>query len=387
MSQQLPYLQISKYVGKRRISLLRLRSQSDMLNDFWKCKTGVSMRRILLWILAFRWWSSICRAAVSSDSTLRSTSLGPAVPHQLDARDTILPNSTFNVENDNVPNDFELDIKYRDSAIFVASFWSSVINAIGEVALLPFLQTTEGYIAPDESVVALADSTQTPDLYFSHIVWSLQRIAEDQYRNKPYKELNAGIFVSSSGAAAEKTKVGQIGIRDVRPRIAPGDQNATNISSNGSFAGDSAPAGASNTTLHSSTGDSQQLQGSGMSYEIEALPDARFLRSIDLFIAIIRSIARLGETDYSQIITHFEYTDPEANIAITFSLDPGVRRLVTYEEVILVLKQMALNSLTKRIYLEISATFFKSSSRRRKNYGVIVVKKVDVQPGAGGAVE
>ena len=97
--------------------------------------------------------------------------------------------------------------------------------------------------------------------------------------------------------------------------------------------------------------------------------------SLDVFITIIRSLARLSEFNHRDRAQQWRYLDDDSNILAILTINPAYPSRARYEDVTWALDFMARWMLAKNKYQDIGGVFFDDVEGVREEYATLEVKR------------
>ena len=235
-------------------------------------------------------------------------------------------NNSRLLQEDNVPRDFRLLIDVApQTRIYVPILWLLLFKCMTQVGeLTPDLLAEQFECRSGSLWIAIkpepTSHIQPFPMVSQHMVWAIQRLAEDIYRTTRYSELNAEI--GCYGAT-----IGRLMLRadpETPGAVELGSSNSTlqslpDIPNSGNWTG---PAG----SIGNLTADEHQVH-----IVVEALdqPPVAIPR-LKIFLAMIRAIARLAAFHWSLLAdTNWLYEDDELGFRINYG-----RNIITQEVIV-----------------------------------------------------
>lgn len=182
-----------------------------------------------------------------------------------------------------------------------------------------------------------------PRLLHAHVVWAVQRTAEDITRSRRYEEVFGNIFyVDGSGRQDRAHKVGTVAMRgegnkDAATLVAKRQGEAENGEAEGGenvnegleFLGikDLGAGNATTQVLELNPGYTPGglAESNGLVINVEYPDAAQNIGSTTILLALIVTLARLAEYDIQAPATIFKwfFADSGAPVSLTFSVSPG----------------------------------------------------------------
>ena len=293
----------------------------------------------------------------------------------------------------NIPKDFKLFIEYTKNPISIISFYLRIIQVITDESAYPFFQSTDGYTQLNKLpyVIATASESTYPHLEHCHVIWAVQRLAEIAYRSRVYSEINSNIVlkgrtdhtllgnikIQNHLAAEDSDFIGGTALNTSAPGLIEGEEAAFDSDRNVTVSVDSVNLGSNGTVLYHDPSSQENVKD--MRIDVYFLPDHRILASLQLFITIIRALARLAVFQTSQVVGGWGYADAEMGIKIEIASDLGKSIKITYGDIIDALHFVIRTRLSQRRYEEMGGVFY-TLLPERVDYGTLTVVNYQAPP-------
>ena len=246
----------------------------------------------------------------------------------------------------NVPPSFGVSIKWGEKNLNILHFYQNALVAIATETQYDFITSSEGcHSGAYDFVVARSDSLY-PHLQHNHVVWAIQRVVEQVYITRNYKELKGQIKVTTEDSRGTKkvTIVGTITVKALGSTTSD-DQEADLISDYPNEGIDIKGQDLSNLespiilarispAASNQTGTLSRLgfdNGAGPKnddtmYILPYFPDQPpplSILKINVFLAMIRALARIAEKPTGALVNKFSYPDAEAGVLVLFKAQQG----------------------------------------------------------------
>ena len=262
---------------------------------------------------------------------------------------------------------------------------------------MSFFESTAGYAQtsrPPHIFVTASPSTY-PHLEHCHVIWAVQRLAEIAFGARAYMEMNSNIVLKGRN---DYTILGSMSVRNSATAgeggtggttslnlSAPGLLGIGDASSDsdllGSLSADPLDLKSNGTVL--SVGNSRTENSADMRIDVAFRIDGEKLDSVQIFLTIIRSLARLAVFDYMDMVASWEYMDSAMGIAISMSSEPEKSLQIKYGDVSEALHFVVATMISSKRFAEIGGVFFKLDGPR-VDYGALTVRKY--RPPASSAI-
>ena len=255
----------------------------------------------------------------------------------------------------------------------------------------------------------LATESVYPHLQRCHIIWAVQRLAEITKRSGTYIPLTAGIVLKGGhGSAATFTTIGQLTLsQQVAPAL---ESEASTIPDfNVSAAdivqldSDDAPPNQLNTSnvdVHQDTNPSAynttssdlhtlnltftsppppptlSTQANPPQWGLAYLHNAQPFQSLNVFITVIRAMARIAVFPLREFVQQWSWTDEENRIMVKVIRNPAFPPNARFGDVSWALDFIVKTMLAENRYAEMGGVLFDMVEGEREEYATLEVKKV-----------
>ena len=253
----------------------------------------------------------------------------------------------------NIPPTFEVEVKYRipDRTLNLMDFYESTMLALLLESTKDFNGRSDGFFGedrPETSIILVPVVGQEAQLRRCHVIWALQRVAEDLSIARQYKELHGKIKINPPPSPPSRDKVHIADYflgsqRAMLTTLADGLDSDTTSWPFPSTSGrnSSRSIGWSlargrdlrrilksvrlDDTVHQIDAILNRvfltwpLNNTPYLLNIKPLPNGRRLERMNAFLGVIRSIARLAEHDHNEPVREWHYNDRAVRIGCHMS--------------------------------------------------------------------
>ena len=282
----------------------------------------------------------------------------------------------------NIPNTFHLQVGFADNTMNPVKFWSDTVAAMAELAHGPFEGKTRGYTGKgDISIVVIPEGSQRPPLRVKHIIWAIQVIAENAFEYNDYRWVRGTLRIDVNGA---RVVIGRIEFSDQTsrgpiPPLAMSEMNATKTLNARNPTGYEAHS--HDIALTTDTISTQGLAADALQIDPYFTTRATKLPAPNIFLTLLKFLARIAEPDSALRIKEFKYRSYEiTQCAVYYESKEDQRLTVTYGDVIEGVKRIAEMMMREKRFAEAAAQFFKRVKGEQVRYGYIHVFKFVLPP-------
>lgn len=277
-----------------------------------------------------------------------------------------------------IPPEFKLDNMIRGpNTVQIIPFYLNAIRVAVVESMHPFFESTNGFDyslldqPPDFFVVA--SPSIFPHLQHCHIIWAVQTLVEMLHRSHDYQEWSARIMFARGRSWYE---LGTMSIRQRAGSLDDGSGGSGNASSDGVLSARQLAHNESMTRPLRQLAPAPSTNGDDMQVEAFYLQDAQKLKSLDMFLTVIRAIAILAAADTHELVQAWHYVDEETNLRISMSAFSGVSLKTTYGDIVEGLSFLVEMMVKYRDFREMLGRFFEAMPQR-VDYGEIELRKFE----------
>lgn len=278
---------------------------------------------------------------------LRLNIVASETPQHLSSENTSAASQTLDTPllgSSNIPSDFGVPIQWGEKNLNILHFYQNALVAIATETQYDFIASSEGcHSGTHDFVIAKSDSAY-PHLQHNHVVWTIQRVVEQVYTTRQYKELKGQIKVTTQDIRGREkvTIVGTITVtalgattNDEQEVDLVSDNSSEGIDIKGQDLSDfDAPAMRAQVIplAFNQTGTANRLgfdnatnpKNDDAMYVQPFFPDQPVplpLHKVNVFLALIRALARIAEKPTGDLVSRFSYPDAEAGVLVLFKAE------------------------------------------------------------------